>query len=196
MRPRVGLPLAILAASAAVLFNFTISSAQSTNREIFEELARECLTETTDTLHAFRLAAPDTMPYVRAALASEWNAGGKRVYVDGLPAETLPVLRYVVRHASVAYDRRGAGAVERDVRLTLHATLTRADGSVLDDHLCTLRRTQSLQGIHLSDLEDPLYPETRGDPPRGGWIRRYLEPVVTVGAIAVGIFLFFSLRSS
>lgn len=185
----------LLVASIAFFGYAEHTVAQVSNREAFQLLAVECLLESSDTLDAFRLAAPDTMPYVRAALTSGWSASGKRVFLDDSSERELPVLRYRIGQARVSYAGSKRRSVAREVTLALQVTITRADGSILEDRVCTQMYADTLLGIRLSDLEDQSYPETRGEPPTAGWVRRYLEPVVTVGAIAVGVLLFFSLRS-
>ncbi len=47
----------------------------------------------------------------------------------------------------------------------------------------------------LTELENPAIPFTRGEPPEGGFFDNVLEPLVLIGASAVVIYLFFTVRS-
>ncbi|HEX7070613.1 MAG TPA: hypothetical protein VF190_07395, partial [Rhodothermales bacterium] len=60
---------------------------------------------------------------------------------------------------------------------------------------CTDAAVDTVRVADLALLEDRAFSETVGNRPEGGFFRRVIEPAVLVGAVAVGVFLFFSLRS-
>ena len=160
---------------------------------MLERLAVQCLSDVPGTLTSFRLVPADTMPYLRAALTDEWIGRGTRV---ALPtAEDLTTLRYDIDHTGVRYRRLGRRLHERTISLGIDYTLSEANGGVLDDGVCSEMVVDTVRVRDLSVLEDLAYPETAGQRPPAGWFRRYLEPVVLGGAVAVAVLLFFSLRS-
>ena len=172
-------------------------SAQPSNLEAFQQLAVECLVGAVpDTVRAFRLEAPDEMPYVRTALVARWQNGGRRLYVaDTSSAEQFPALEYEIERADVTYARERRRTLRRTVTLALRYTLTTAEGHLLRDARCRDAYTDTVRRDALPTLETTAFPETQADPPPGGWLRRYVQPAVVAAATAVTVYLFFSLRS-
>ncbi|QXD14225.1 hypothetical protein GQ464_012285 [Rhodocaloribacter litoris] len=170
--------------------------AQETNLALYEAVALQCLAAVPDTARAFVLEAPETMPYLRTALVNRWQAEGRTVFLPGAPgAGGLPGLRYTVETARVAYQKANGGRLARSVTLALRYTFSGADGRLLREARCQDTRTDVIPREALPRVETEAFPETRAEPPAPGWLRRYLEPVVITAATAVGIYLFFTLRS-
>lgn len=167
---------------------------QEPNLDTFEQLGLRCLEDAPSTVDEFRLIAPETMPYLRAAVIETWLERGRRVTVDSVSAENVAVLRYAVVDANVGYRRLGRRLYEREISLSLEYTLTGADGGVRGDHVCNESAVDTLRTSDLTRFENRAFAETIGEKPPGGWMRRIVEPAVLIGAAAVGVFLFFSLR--
>ena len=169
---------------------------QPTNVEVLQALAVACLADVPDTAAAFRMAAPERAPYLRPALVDDWQRSGRTVYLpDTTAASALPRLAYDVEDVEVAYARARGRRVQRRVALALRYTWTGADGRILAEDRCRDARTDTLDRRDLAAVEDPAFPEATAEPPPAGWLRRYVEPAVLVAATAVGVYLFFTLRS-
>ncbi len=172
------------------------AGAQPTNREVFVRLAQECLDKAPESATAFRLDAGERLAFIRADLVSRWQTAGYVLYeADSSAGAGLPLLRYRIEEAAVRYERAARGALQRSVVLSLTYALTATDGRVVREQPCRLSSTDVIRRSDVERVESPGYPETQAPLPRGGFVRRYLEPAVLLGAVAVGVYLFFSLRS-
>ncbi|WP_397546937.1 hypothetical protein ABUL39_14465 [Rhodothermus marinus] len=170
------------------------AGAQPTNLARFQELARSCLT-LPDTLQAFRLEAPDTLPYIRTALEARWLQEGRRVYRRDTSA--LPTLRYRIDAARVAYARLDHDRLQRTVTLALQAELLDPRGRLLDVRACQPVAVDTIaQALH-DRLEHPAFPETQAPlpPERPGLLERYVIPAVALVATTLSVYLLFTLRS-
>lgn len=170
------------------------AAAQSTNLSLYQEMAVECLSELPADVDSLILEAPQNMPYVRSALVALWQADGRDVFFPDAPISTAR-LAYDVEEAAVTYVRRG-DRFEREVRLTLRYTVTTESGRVLADDRCSRSRQDLIARAEVDAVQSPVYAETQGQLPRGGWFRRVLEPAVLTAAAAVAVYLFFALRST
>lgn len=172
--------------------------AQPANLAVYQDLAATCLADAPDTLRAFRLEAPARMPYLRPALAARWTAEGRTLFVAD-PADSagaaLPRLAFEVEEAAVAYARASRRRVRRSVALALRYSIVAADGRLLAEDRCRQTYADVVDARSLAALESAAYPETHAERPPAGWLRRYLEPALLTAATAVGVYLFFTLRS-
>lgn len=173
------------------------ASAQSTNAEIFADLALSCLAEAPDTLTSFSLDAPEGYPYMRTALVREWTASGRGIYLPDTTAAPAAraALAYDVERAAVRYERAGRGHVERSIDLALRYRVTAADGRLLQESSCTRDYQDRVPRRAIAALSSPAFPETQAPLPPGGTFRRYIEPALLTAATALGVYLFFVLRS-
>jgi hypothetical protein len=90
----------------------------------------------------------------------------------------------------------GSRIVDRTVRLTLLAKVTDAEReSVLLLREISRQDTDVVRLDEIDQLQTPGIPMTRGEPPPQGVFDTWLEPLVLLGAIAVGIYLLFTMRS-
>jgi hypothetical protein len=169
--------------------------AQESNRVTLERLALACLAEAPGNLDTFRLAAPDSLPYLRTALTNAWLGRGNRIVLGDSTGADVPVLRYHISDARVDYRRLRRNTYRREVAIRIDYSVVGADGMLQDDGLCADSAVDTVRVADLALLEDRAFPETVGNRPEGGFLRRIIEPAVLVSAVAVGVFLFFSLRS-
>lgn len=181
-------------ALAAVLLAVSIPApAQTTNAEVFQQLAVRCLDAVPGTAQAFRLEAPGPMPYLRAALVQHWTEQGRALYLAD-SAAALPRLHYEIEEVGVAYAREGRRRLRRAVTLALRYTFTGPDGRLLHDDRCRDTVTDTLPRSARAAVESAAFPETQAEAPPAGWRRRYLEPALLLAATAVTVALFFNLR--
>jgi hypothetical protein len=171
--------------------------AQPANETIFQDLAAACLSAAPDTARAFRLSSPERMPYLRARLVDGWQREGRAIYVvDTVSASRpLPRLSYEIEEAGVTYDRAGRGSFRRTVTLAVRHTLEGPDGRLLQDRGCRDAFSDLVRSRDLDRIENSAFHETMGQRPEAGWMRRIVEPVVLTAATAIGVYLFFTLRS-
>ncbi|MDX1531980.1 MAG: hypothetical protein R3362_10690, partial [Rhodothermales bacterium] len=181
------------ALAAALLAVSLPAPAQTTNAEVYQQLAVQCLGAVPGTAQALRLEAPGQMPYLRAALVQHWAEEGRALYLAD-SAAALPHLRYAIEEVGVAYAREGRRRLRRAVTLALRYTFTGPDGRLLHDDRCRDTFTDTLPRAARAAVEDAAYPETQGEAPPAGWRRRYLEPALLLAATAVTVALFFNLR--
>ncbi len=189
---RTGAVLACLA-----LMPLSAALAQPTNLEAYQRLALRCLAEVPDTVQAFRLEAPAQMPYLRTALAQRWREEGRVLFLaDSLVSGPATArLRYEIEEAQVAYARARRKQLARTVTLALRYTFTATDGRLLREDRCRDTLTDTIRRSDRAALEWEAFPETLGEAPHGGWMRRYLEPAILAVTTAVTIYLFFNIRS-
>ena len=173
---------------------------QTSNVSVYQELAVGCFGNVPDDLPAFKVAPPSRMPFIRSALVTHWTQQGSRVFLaDSVYSEMpdpLAQLTYGVETAQVRYARLKKKRMARTVELVMPATLHSASGEVLYDNTCRQEKTDTLAIADLNRIQSSTYPETTASPPKAGWSRRILEPVVLTGATVVGVYLFFTLRST
>lgn len=182
----------VVAAAAALLPQQ--AAAQTTNLELYQDMALDCLGDAATGIDTVALQASERMPYVRSALVKKWQDEGLVVFQADSAAQ-YPLLAYEIEQAEVAYARRGR-QIARRVALGLRYSLTTSSGRIMLDDRCAEERSDLIDRDALEVVESDAYPETRAEAPHGGWFRRYLEPVVITAATAVAVYLFFSLRST
>lgn len=194
--------LVLLPATEVVLPSFAVAQPSEdlhTNAEVYQHLALECLATLPTALEAVILDAPSSMPFIQSALVVQWQQTNKTVYLadssQAIPS-SIPNLRFTIPSARVSYARLSRRSMQRTVQLTTHKTLTDAAGVVLQDATCERQHIDSLRVAELKRIESDAYPETRGTPPKAGWPRRLLEPLVLTTATAISVYLFFNLRSN
>lgn len=184
------------ATGALLLSLFIVSPAfgQSTNLSLYQDLAVACLGELPPEVDSLVVESPDRMPFLRSALVARWQEEGRAVF---LPDSALAAahLSYSIEQAEVSYEKRRR-QLAREVRLSLRYTLTNGMGRVLVDDRCIDSRSDLIARGALAGVQNAAYPETQGELPEAGWIRRVVEPVVLTAATAVVVYLFFTLRSS
>lgn len=199
MMPRFAAALVctLLASLLAMPCAGQVPGSPPANASVYERLALDCLAEVPGEAAALRLVAPESLPYVREALVARWQADGRTVYTgDPLtPGAPVPTLTYAVDESAVRYARAGRRAWERTVVLRLRYDWTETDGSLARSSTCAEPFRDTIRRGDVARLEDPVFGETVGAPPRASWVRRYGEPLVVMAAIGVGTALLFSVRS-
>jgi len=170
------------------------AGAQETNAERMSAMAVACVDERVAGADTVSIAGAERLPFIRSAVTSSWQASGIPVF-DAERAVTGTVVRLTVPDAGVEYRRADGGKLERTVRLDLGIRVTAPDGRVRIDDTSARSETDLVGAGDIDSLEDPSWPETVGEAPRPGFLRRIAQPVIIAAASAAGVFLFFSLRS-
>lgn len=165
-----------------------------TNLEQFQRLAHACLT-LPDSLQAFRLEAPDTLPYVQTALEASWLQEGRKLYTTA--TMPLPTVRYQITAAQVTYQLLPRKQVVRRITLAMQYALQAPDGRVLFAASCQPIVTDTVAQHLIFRLEHPAFPETQAPLPTKppGLLTRYLVPTLALTATALSVYLLFTLRS-
>ena len=172
--------------------------AQSSNLAVYQQLALECLGELPSGIDTLALEAGSRMPFLRTALVEAWKTGGHEIYaIDATPPQAahLPRLAFTVEDAGVIYTRADRRRLNRRIRLGLRYSLTDSDGRIITDDSCAEALSDVIDRAAVARLEDHAYSETQGELPRAGWLRRIVEPAIITAATAIGVYLFFTLRS-
>jgi len=137
--------------------------------------------------------------FLSTELVDRWSATGKRVYrlpsPDSDTTASLPLLSYTVDKAELSYQRLSRKSLQRIVILGITYWLTASDGQVLKTDSCLTQEDDELSRADATRFEDRRFPETSPPLPAASRWRKVVEPIVLVGASAVGTYLFFNLRS-
>ena len=181
------------------LLSTPTSHAQQKNLNVFQHLAIQCLGSVPKEVKSFRLTAPSAQPYIRSALVSYWRSLDHRIFLPDSSAANSPtslaLLSYSIDEATVTYSRLRKKKVARQILLTTHYSYTSQSGELLDDSSCTQNYKDTLAFADLASIENDIFPETTATHPQKNWLSRYIEPVLLATASALGVYLFFTIRS-
>ncbi|MBP1647858.1 MAG: hypothetical protein H6Q32_839 [Bacteroidetes bacterium] len=136
---------------------------------------------------------------IEGGIAQAFRERGYTVVVAP-PAEyeaELGVLEMRVVYGEVRSDGLFSGnVVDREVHLSASAKLVDRRSSVLT--VSREFRQTSVDTVLVSEipqLEDPNIPITQGAPPGEGFFSSLAEPLILLGAVAVAVYLLFTVRS-
>lgn len=175
----------------------------ATNLETMRRLVSEIAAETAGFLAAAESVAVTVQPadlawYVEPAIR---GAFGART-VSGAPGGASVAAEFGVTDLRVVYtDARrdgffGERLMDREVVASMAVKLVRrSDGAVLlnEEKRRSMRDTVAVESAE--SLENPSLPLTRAAVPEEGFFTNLVEPLVLIGALAVGIYLLFTVRS-
>ncbi len=188
----------LVVAGFVIAISASPAAAQDTNLSVYQQLARECLGELPPGVDSLSLDASAQMPYLRSALVERWKTNGHEIYTAEGSVQhesSLPRLTIAIEDAGVDYTVADRRRFNRHVRLGLRYSLTGTDGRIILDERCSRTTADIIDRRAVAQFENQAYAETRGELPRGGWMRRFVEPAVITAATAIGVYLFFTLRS-
>ncbi len=162
-------------------------------------MAAQCLLEAVDESSSFRLQADGQAIFLSTELVDRWSAMGKKVYRLSSPETNAPtnlhLLSYTVDKADLSYRRLSRKSLQRNAVLGITYWLTATDGQVLKTDSCLTQEDDELSRTDAERFADRRFPETSPSMPAASRWRKVVEPIVLVGASAVGTYLFFNLRS-
>lgn len=120
----------------------------------------------------------------------------------GAESNNNPMLNFVIDNAEVVYGEQerdgflGDFYIERDIRLSGNYMLTSGIESILNKgQQFEYNFTDRIKVEDIEKIENRSFPFTQGILPPEPFFSSLLEPVVAVGAAALAIILFFSVRS-
>jgi hypothetical protein len=124
---------------------------------------------------------------------------GRTVEEGTTPALSVDagIVRGFVEYSAVRRDGLfGSKVADRSVLLTLRLKAWKAStGALLFSGEVTKVAHDTVGVSQLERLETPGLEMTRGIPPPEGLFSSLLEPIILIGAIAVGVYLLFTVRS-
>ena len=185
----------LLSYVAVLLFILPDASAQSSNAATVIELSVDCLAPAVEEVDAFTFQPPARYLQVQQALLKRWADEGKAVYLTDTLSVPRPRFRYDIPASSVTYELERKRKVRREVQVHATATLVGADGEVLRVVDCPATQDHVLARKELAALRAETLAETNEAAVPAGFSRRVLEPALAVTATALGVYLFFTLRS-
>lgn len=89
----------------------------------------------------------------------------------------------------------GKRKTARKIEVAVSANIRDARDEVLFAGSLSRGFSDTIHVGDLPDLEIPSIPLTQGEPPEGGFFDSVLEPLIIIGASAVAVYLFFTVRS-
>lgn len=175
------------------------AAGQENHIDIFSRMAAQCLAQAVDESSSFRLQADGQATFLTTKLVDRWSATGKKVYrlpsPDSDATASLPLLSYTVDKAELSYQRLSRKTLQRNAILGITYWLTANDGQVLKTDSCLIQENDEISRADATRFADRRFPETSPPLPAASRWRNVVEPLVLVGASAVGTYLFFNLRS-
>lgn len=112
--------------------------------------------------------------------------------------KNIPELSYAIEGSSVVYGEPfkkslfGDFYTERQITLKGSYLFKRENNSL---KTFTLTATDTIKYGRISSIENPSFPFTKGEIPEEPLFSTIFEPVIIVGAAAVSVYLFFTVRS-
>jgi hypothetical protein len=193
------LSLLLLGALGIAQHSHAQSSLQPPSHEaLLAGLTERCLEQAINDHRAFRFRAQGATDHVASPLVARWTAQDLTVYLE--PSEApVPLLVVTTDRSAVTLHRADRRTVRREVVVDLTWWLSSAGGDVLDTQTCRDAASDRLsrkQARALAVEGSPIF-----DPglPARSWVwagmERTMEPVILLGATAIGTYLFFNLRS-
>ena len=176
------------------------ASAQTapSHTERLAELTMSCLETAVDGASSFRFLPQGQTPLVASPLVAAWTSNGKTVFLEPSDAEAAaraPLLVVTTDQSTVMLSRSGRNDVRRDVSVDLTWWLSSAAGDVVGTDTCREDRDDVLSREDAHEFAVEGSPVLDPDIPRRSRLLGAVEPVVLLGATAVGTYLLFNLRS-
>lgn len=193
------LSLLLICALGITQHSHAQSSLQPPSHEsLLASVTERCLEEAVSDHRAFRFLAQGATDHVASPLVAAWTEEDLTVYLE--PSEApVPLLVVTTDRSAVTLHRANRRTVRREVVVDLTWWLSSAGGNVLDTRTCReaandrlSRKQAKTLAVEGSPIFDPDLP-ARSRVWAG--IERTMEPVILLGATAIGTYLLFNLRS-
>lgn len=173
---------------------FAQSGDSATHADVLAQLTFSCLDQAVDDVEAFRFLPQGATELSASPVVSAWTDAGKTVFREPSEAEA-PLLVATTDQASIDLERSGRRMVRRTASIDLTWWLSSVEGDVIGTDTCRSSVSDELSrdaarsmAVSGSSVLDPkLPPKSR--------LLHAAEPVVLLGATAVGTYLLFNLRS-
>jgi hypothetical protein len=124
-------------------------------------------------------------------------SNGVKLISDNPPAPNSLTVNFVIDNCFVEYSDSfrdgffGDFYIERNLKLSGNYLIS----SKLDLTKFELTSIDTINAENYLEIENRSFPFTRGKPPEEPFFSSLLEPILAVGAAAVAVILFFSVRS-
>jgi len=168
---------------------------KDTHADFLSELVQECLDEVAADHSSLRIKSQGKAAFAVGHVVRNWTAAGKSIYLDDAPGPENNLLVFTVDTAEITFERINKNLLSRSAEIALTYWLSDPQGRVLQNDSCQKTADDELSRKDARALADTRYPETDPSLPSASRWRRLAEPVVLIGATAVGTYLFFNLRS-
>ena len=205
--PRLLLVVATCAASLRPV------AAQQSHADMLGGMAVRCLTPVVASADSFRVTFEGAAAFIETELLRTWIDEGRTVLTGTAPEGRDPAkqapeddardaptsderhLRVAIDEAEVHLERAGGGMLERTAHVAVTYRFQAPTGRLLAADTCRATDRNTFDADLAASLADDRYAGTNPDIPDTSRLRRIVEPVVVIGAAAVGTWLFFNLRS-
>lgn len=183
--------------SILLLSSFCVvsSTAQESHVSFISGLVKECLDAAVDGRSSFKIRAQGQATYSLAEVVKSWREAGKSIFLEDANIDDQDLLVFTVDAAELSYDRQGKNQLGRTAKISLTHWLSDSEGRVIGNDTCAKTASDTLSRKTAKAMGDNRYPETDPSMPHASRWRQVAEPLVLIGASAVGTYLFFNLRS-
>lgn len=168
-----------------------------THAEQLQTLALACLGPVPLGLNEIQIDSDGKHRYIESVLINYWMEEGMTVFDGSGSKETgaIPGLRFSVDTSTIILEKTSSGDFRRTANIGIEYVLTGPNAQVLADSRCDTAQSDTISSEQANAFRDSRFPETDIESSSRSWFRSFLEPAVTIGAAAVGTYLFFNLRS-
>ena len=179
------------------------------NLEVFQtelsSLAAELVQKSGDGLGrnvVVNVRSPDTSWVARNTIVEALTKLNYSVYLPSQGGEgksaiiDLGIVEMKVRYGDVFREGvLGTRKTERTINTTLSANVRNAQNEILFAGAVSRALKDTVDVSDVAQLENSSIAFTHGEPPKTDFFENVLEPVIIIGASAVVVFLFFTVRS-
>jgi hypothetical protein len=178
----------------------------STNLGLYQQLAA-CIADSiaaqdsgmTRSSVRVMIAPSDVRWFLQDAVDGSFRTRGWHVDLSdtAMHIAEIGILQMQVRYGEVRREGfLGERMTDRSVRMVAHTRLySPRSGVVLSTGDVTAHHEDTVAVSLLGTIENPLIPMTKGYLPPEGFFSTWAEPLVIIGAIAVAVYLLFTVRS-
>jgi hypothetical protein len=180
-----------------------------TNLEVFQtelsSLAEELVQKSVDGLGrnvVVNVRSPDTSWVTRNTIAEALTKLNYTVYLTSSDGEgkgatiDIAIVEMKVRYGDVFREGfLGTRKTERTISTTMSANVRNVQDEILFVGGVSRAHKDTVDVSNVAQLENSSFAFTHGEPPKTDFFENVLEPVIIIGASAVVVFLFFTIRS-
>lgn len=168
---------------------------KKSHADFLSGMIQECLEDVAKDLSSFRVRSQGRATFAVGYVVRNWTSEGKSIFLEDTPGPANDLLVFTVDAADISWSRIRKNLLSRSGNIALTYWLSDPQGRVLQNNTCQKTEEDEMSRADAKALADSRFPETDPSlPPASRW-RRIAEPVVLIGATAVGTYLFFNLRS-
>jgi hypothetical protein len=184
------------------------ASTTKTNLEIFQmqlsSMAREAVHEGSlggDRSLRLNFRNPDSGWLAQNTILEALKEMGYNLFIGSSDSQRSSTLDVGLLEMKVSYGPAfrdtflGKRKTPRTVKTSLSANLRAPNDEILFAGILSRSFTDTVRASDIHDLENPAQRITQGEAPADGFFDNVIEPLVIIGASAVAVYLFFTVRS-